>query len=499
MKVLSVDVGTTNLKVALVKVTKDGFAIDKTINMKIPPHIPEPQSYEHDPRELRDLVLRSIKTAIREGGDVDAITLSGYLFGVLALDKQGNELTNIITWVDERPRSVLNELKSYAQELYMRTGCPPLHIYALPKILWLRRVMGSKFSDISMFLDMKAYLMKVLTGMAITDYSSASGTFQLLNIHSLRWDSRALELAGIDEKMLPELEEGTKVLEMRKEVAEYAGLREPAKVVLGLFDGASMILGFTLLESNRAVVNMGTSAMLRTVIDRPVVDSSPLMRFQTYYMLNGRWLSGGAINNAGIVLDWVLDSFFRDLRSSSDVVDPYRALLETLPEEPSDIIFVPLILSERLPFLSAGAVIAGLKHSTSRREIAKAALEGIAMLLKLIDEALEENGIVYRDIVAGGKLAKFNVVARVLANVLGKPVSVPEIFDAVHIGNTVTVLMAIKAASRRELSELIAMYPRMEVAPDNDLVTYYRELYRRFKELALSTNRAANTQEIPRQ
>ncbi len=43
--------------------------------------------------------------------------------------------------------------------------------------------------------DAKAYLVHELAGEFVTDLSSALGTYQLLNVRSLRWDGFLLGLA----------------------------------------------------------------------------------------------------------------------------------------------------------------------------------------------------------------------------------------------------------------------------------------------------------------
>ena len=53
---------------------------------------------------------------------------------------------------------------------------------------------------------------------------------------------------------------------------------------------------------------VATSGAVRSVVDHPVTDG-PLARTWCYYLAEGRWVAGAAINNAGIVLAWLRDQW----------------------------------------------------------------------------------------------------------------------------------------------------------------------------------------------
>ncbi|HIE56519.1 MAG TPA: hypothetical protein EYP90_15345, partial [Chromatiaceae bacterium] len=121
VRILSVDVGTTNVKAAVVSET---LSVARQVNVSLPSESPGPGLHEHSPKALRDAMLRAMRAAVRGVGGVDAIALTSYLFGVMAIDRRGTPLTNMVTWLDERALAVLGEVEGVAAELYLRTGCP---------------------------------------------------------------------------------------------------------------------------------------------------------------------------------------------------------------------------------------------------------------------------------------------------------------------------------------------------------------------------------------
>ncbi len=324
-----------------------------------------------------------------------------------------------------------------------------------------------------MVADAKAYLVHELAGEFVTDLSSASGTYQLLNVRSLRWDGFLLGLAQIDEGMLPALEEATYTLRLRSEVSKEVGVSEPPALVLGLYDGGSMVLALTGLERGVAAVNLGTSAMVRVVSTEPILDDPRYMRLQTYYLLHGTWAPGGAVNNAGVVFEWL---------GRLLAIDDVYALLSSLRyERPPRPIFVPLLLGERIPLLRARGTLLNLTYDTSPRELVEAAAEGIALMLAVVGEALEDRGLGFDLMVAGGGLARYEYVLQVLANVFGRAVVRARDVDAVHVGNAILGVSAIDGVHSGRVASSLAEAVRGPTYPPRDTEVFRRrfELFKR--------------------
>jgi len=487
LRVLSVDVGTSFIKAALVEVDDELRVLDYT-NVQVETRSPEPLAYEHDPHEVVGSTVRLLKHYSRF--DPDVVSLSTYLFGFVAVDEEMKPLTGILTWQDERAAVALQQLKPYAQELYRRTGCPPLHIYTLPKLLWLRERRRDVFERARAFLDAKSFLISALAGELVTDLSTASGTYQMLNIHSLRWDDLALEVAGVDESSLPRLAEGDTLVAPRGKLASEAGL-EGVHLALGVYDGGSMVFGLTGGRGDVAVVNLGTSAMIRTTSSSPLVDPSPLMRFQTYYLLRGTWLSGGAVNNGAVAVDYVLRLLYGSAdRTTYEGV--FSELSRRVATEPR-VLSVPLIFPERLPFVSSSRrmTLTGLALEVDRVDVVRAVIEGVLMLLALIAEAVGSCGVRYGEVRVGGKLSQYYFVRYVLSNLLRARVLYPRVPDAVHVGNSLLALRATGTSEREVQHILENLISAAEVVePSPEAVEVYRGLFREFVDLVSRVYRA---------
>lgn len=477
LRIISIDLGTTNIKGAFIEFSDSSMNVNivEQVNIK-QRHIEDKAGgiYEHDPRYILNNIENIIRHLSFSHGKPDAVVFSSYLFSALFMTSMGEYRSNIITWVDERSRVVLDEISRYGVELYRRTGCPPLHIYSLPKILYFKKIYPLIISNNCYILDSKSFLMNYFVGYPVTDYSTASGTYQLLNIHKLHWDDLALEVAGIDEKQLPILREGDFSDYMRTDIVLKTGTAEKTPVVLGLYDGAAMIYGLTGGRDRIAVVNIGTSGMIRSVSNTPVIDESGYMRFQTYYFYRNTWIPGGGINNAGIVLNYIADllgtnieNIVKNLEEYSSEVYRDEKMLEDAPY------VIPLLYNERIPHLSGmGLNIIGLKPTTRLNSLLGSIIEGIVFLLSLFTESLEENNIVFNEVRLAGKIASIQLTPLMISNILSKPVKYTDIPDVSHIGNALIVLSSLNYTSRKNIEELIENnYIKHGVNPSPGLAT----------------------------
>lgn len=478
MKIISIDVGTSKIKGAFIKLNeKENFNIVELVEVSHQIVKSVPESHEHSP----NIVLSSIKSIIKhlnKHGKPDILIFSSYLFALTLANDKGEYVSNIITWLDERPKRVLDILKPFAKELYKRTGAPPIHIFSLPKILFLRKYNPDLISKAKYFLDLKSMITLHFIGYPLTDYSTASGTYQMLNISTLRWDDLALELTGLDDSMLPKLVEGDYVEEIKSSIAHELNIDEKTHIVLGFYDGGSMIYALTKGVGSIAVANIGTSAMIRVVHKAPLIDDLDKMRFNTYYFYRGTWIPGVTTSNAGIVLDHLARMLNIKPEKAFDILSS-MGLEHLLTKKPRPYI-LPLLYPERIPTIGKdlGLSILGIKtFNYGAEELLLSALEGIILLLSIFVEALEEKGIDFVELRIGGGVTTIPLTSIILASTLAKPVSCLSTPHVTHVGNLAiaadTLSPSLGNIIREHIEYTIA---KNRVEPHKNLAEFYNEV-----------------------
>ena len=477
---LIIDVGTTNVKVGAVN--PDGEVVARE-SAPTPSLHPERGAFEHDPEELLRVISelsRAVAGPRRES--IAFLGLSGYQFGFLPLDADGEPLTGMMTLLDDRPKRVMEHIRTTfpVEEIYQRTGCPPLFTYTLSKLVWLQQELPDVFAQADRFADLKGFLLERMTGQFVTEPSIASAT-QLLNIHESDWDDEILGHVGIDRSHLPRVVPAEQFIgELTTEAAEALGLPHDTPVLPGLYDGGAMILGMGGLGEKVAVCNLGTTAMVRGAASEPLLDDPAQMRLQTYALMDGRWAVGGAINNAGVALQW-----YRDKLNPNASYDELIARAETIEPGAEGLFCLPFLTGERDPRIgdAASGAFFGMKEFHTGAHLARSVLEGVAYGLRMVQDAVRENGLHYDRMRIGGSGARSDLWAAIVASALEVPIERTRTPDAALVGTSMLGFTAL--GTHADLGDAAdAMVAVGECFhPADDLVDTYRRGYDFFQSL----------------
>ena len=480
---LIIDVGTTSVKVGVVD---SGGEILARESRDTTPMRPERGAYEHDPDELlQNISELSREVARPHRAAIDFVGLSGYQFGLLPLDENGRPLTGIMTLLDDRPKAVIDRVRSEfpTDEIFRRTGCPPLFTYTFSKLLWLQQEKPDLFKQATRFADLKGFLMEKWTGRFATEPSMASAT-QLLNIHDADWDDEILEWLGIDRSYLPEVVPGDQFCgALTAEAAEALGLEADTPVLPGLYDGGAMILGMGGLGDDIAVCNLGTTAMFRGVAKSPLLDDSSKMRLQTYALMPGYWVVGGALNNAGVALRWYRDTLNPDA-SYEEIMEQAEQVLPGA----AGLFCLPFLTGERDPRIGelASEVLFGLKEFHGQPHIARSILEGVAYALNMVREAAAENDFHPKLLRIGGSGAQSDLWATILANVLNIPVERMHTPDAALIGVSILGFSALSTYDTIQTAAEHMVQADQQFLPSPPMVETYQRGYEFYITLVAS-------------
>jgi len=138
-----------------------------------------------------------------------------------------------------------------------------------------------------------------------------------------------------------------------------------------------------------------------------------------------------------------------------------------------------------------GGVTLGWNLSHSAQDELFAAIEGTAFHTRIIFERMAAHGVpIDRVINAGGIPQKNAVLNRVYANILNKPVLVPD-SDVTSLGSAIFAALAARAFPNLEeaQAELCPKYRVIE--PDPNAVRVYEDLFPLYRELYFAFGRAA--------
>jgi gluconokinase len=437
--IISIELGTNAIRVF-------AFDLNGTIIGSMKGHFPTfhtgPDYSEQDPEQMFITMLYVLKNLLNEKihpqkYKVVRICFSASMHSVLAIDKNGVPLGNAITWADNRAKKEAEELKKSARGklIYTATGTPIHPMSPLLKIAWIKNNDKDRFEQTSKFLSLKSYIIHQLTGEYLIDYSLASAT-GLLNIHQVKWESDALDYAGINTTMLPDLapvfaSAGT----LKKAFQNSLGLPASTKIIIGSSDGCMATLGAGVWDEGKATISIEDSGAVRVVGKQVLQDEQ--QRFFNYLLTENCYVSGGPTNNGGIIFEWFARQF-GDFKTPFDVDQSMEELITEASKVAvgSDgLLFLPYLLGERAPIWNANArgMFFGLNIKHERQHFIRATIEGILYEIYSIGKIVEERRSI-NSLSINGSFATIPFCTQIIADIFNKPVSLRQNYHSVGLG-----------------------------------------------------------------
>ncbi|WP_160712008.1 gluconokinase [Chitinophaga solisilvae] len=473
--IIGTDIGTGSAKTIRLGVYSG--AVLGSFQQAYPTLHPAPGYAEQDPEAL----LAAVKAGIREmaaaaGGPPLAIALSSAMHSIMAVAGDDTALTPLIIWADNRSEIQALALRDTPEgiNIYRQTGTPVHAMSPLCKIRWLREQQPALFAQAAMFPGIKEYILHHFFGHYITDHSIASAT-GLFNIATRQWSDEALTAAGIRAHQLPAPVPATHILTgLKPAVAAELGIPADTPFIVGGSDGCLAQLGSNALDTGHATITIGTSSAMRMAGLQPVTDAE--RRLFTYLLTDDIYITGGASNNGGVLLQWLVRDFLKQ------PLDNLQSLISAgLQAEAGTLICLPYLQGERAPIWNSHATAAfiGIQPQHSTEHFMRAALEGICYALRSIRDPLAATaGAIHKISVSGGFTASPGWI-QLLADVFGQSMHVRQQQDASAIG---AVMLAAEALKLPPIAGLQHQHEKI-YTPDMDRHVVYNQRYERFIRL----------------
>jgi xylulokinase len=408
-------------------------------------HAPHPDGTEVDPSEWWD----ALQIAIADAGglaDVTAMSIAAQQHGLVALDAQGEVIRPALLWNDTRSAQAAADLTDEvgAAEYARRTGLVPVASFTAAKVRWVADAepdAAQRIAAIALPHDWLTWRMRgygpegesplgpVLTEL-VTDRSDASGTAYFDSVAD-EYDrdllSRALR-RDADDVILP------RVLAAADTVIGATGMLFAA----GAGDNAAAGLGLGAVRGD-VVVSIGTSGTVFAVTDVPSSDASGTVA--GFADASGHYLPIVTTLNAARVLDRTAALLGVDHHELSELA---------LAAEPGadGLVLQPWFDGERTPNRpDATATLFGMTlGSTTRENLARAAVEGVLCSLAAGFDAIRAQGVTAERILLIGGAAQSEAVASIAAQVFEAPVVVPAPGEYVALGAAVQAAWALTGA-----------------------------------------------------
>lgn len=477
MNLISVDLGTTNIKTAV---------YDQTLQML---HLlSEPVTYqksgdfvEFDAEQYFSMVLSMIQKAAAcgwqsNGKKAAQIVLTGQAESLILLDQNHRPVCPGISWMDMRSLEECSELSAAFSRTccYHTTGQPELiPTWPITKILWIKKHRPDLFQKTAHYLLLKDYIIFRLCGHMVGEHSIYCFSHYFDITKRCYW-KEILDYCEVKEGQLPRLmPSGSIAGRLQKElVLEGTGLDTDTKINTGTLDHFAGMIGAGAIHKGQVSESAGTVLSLATFTDAPVFDSGKLPNycgpFPNSYVLLPVCESGG------FSMEWFKNQFLQDVS--------YPQLNEILRSRSSrtPLIFLPYLTGVNAPDYNenASGVFLGLRSYHDRYDLALAVMQGVACMLRKNLECLKQSGIRIEKIISAGGGARSPIWTQLKADISGYTIEVPADAEAPCLG--AAILSAVQEGYFSSCDEAVAACTSVghRYAPSNDPA--FEQTYRLF-------------------
>lgn len=402
--IITVDVGTMSMRTAVYDTTGSEL-FQSSFEYQA---IFLPQSLvEQDPSDWK----RALEFTLSEVGSyvvtskisVSAISVTSQRASVFPVDASGNPLFNAVTWQDKRSLEFAQQLveEISLESIYQKTGLRANPYFSLPKMMWFKQKKADIYRRTHKLIGVQDYIIYLLTNQFKTDWTQAARTM-LLNISTFEWDQEMLDVSGMDEALLCDLQPpGSIAGGLTSELAMLSGLSEGIPVIMAGGDQQSAALALNNLVPRKAVANTGTGSFVIAYSDHPVFDQKCRVLCSAS-AVPGKWIIEAGIFNTGSIYRWFRNQFYSGEEANYAYMNDEA---EHSPVGANGVIMIPHFEGSAAPFWNpyAKGLFFNLSLGSKRGDLARSVFEGIALEIveniRLLEAAYENIDTVS---VAGG-------------------------------------------------------------------------------------------------
>ncbi len=413
-------------------------------------------------KEFTEITKYLLEKSSVSPSTIRGIGITGFVPGLIALDRDGKVLRPAIMHTDIRAGSQLRAINT-------ALGVEISHGFLMPKLLWVKEHEAGIYNSIYKVLVPHSYIVKKLTGKYSCDRDTATIFGGVYDHKSRQWSNEICRKLDVPVSILPEIYDADSIAgKIEAEAAELTGLAEGTPVIAGTGDTFAAILGCGAVLPGDMMIYLGTSGT-QLFIDGNLEDFTAGPHFGS-----GKAEFTGRIVSCGDSMQ-----HYRDILGFTDWTELDRAALGIDPGSGGLFIF-PHMKQKSADETSPGDLetIFGLETSHSPWHIYRAVMEGIAANLKT--SFSDYRSRVGRLILSGG-----GARSRVFRDIVGAMLNMELYYNPLGDGAIGVALLAahtVTGASLLEASSEISGSAGKEM-PCRETAKTYQSYYSRYVRL----------------
>jgi len=494
---MGIDLGSTSLKAVIYDLKGNLVASGSRPTERHNPYPDHPEWTVWQPEQIWGGTAAAIKDAVSQLSDphqIKGVAVTGMGMDGVPVDVDGDWLYPFISWHDPRTAPQLQwwEENIGAEKTFSIGGNTLWRFNTALRLLWMAEHEPEILARTDKWLLIEDFLNFMLCGRRATDYTMASCTL-LFDQRRLDWSDEILASAGIERRLLCDAyPSGTPLGEVSQEAAEASGLPAGTPVVLGGHDYLCGALPVGAFKPGVVLDVTGTWEIILTAIPEPVLTPTVQKTGMTVEAHVARdmfaaW--GGAV--AADMVEWYrrecgFEAKHRAQEEGGEEWDYLIAEAAAAPAGARGAMFLPHMSAAGCPVVDArslGAFV-GLSNFVTKGDMLRAIIEGLDYQFLDIVNAMERGLETKPDrFVAVGGAVRNKFWMQNKADVVGRPIEVPDVEEATPLGAAILAGIGV-GLYEDEQDAFEHVYKSGDTyEPDPELAASYAEWFQVYKQL----------------
>ncbi len=443
--VLSLDIGSSSIRAALydhdaVIVPGTSAKIDHRFTAT-----PDGGS-EIDADEAFARVVTAIDTVLdkakKQKGGIAYVVSCSLMHSLVGVDAKGRPTTKVFGWADTCSGKFTDVLRKRFNEpkMHDRTGTRFHSSYWTAKLLWQRSAFPEVFAKTAKWLALSDYVAFKLSGEPVTSLSMGSGS-GIFDIRNCDWDAELLKFLKLKPTNLPAIADSdATTFKLNKTFAKRWPRLANAQWFPSIADGIADNIGAGCVAPSKAALMVGTSGAMRVAYagEPPAKIPDGLW---CYRIDRKRVILGGALSDGGGLYRWLKDNLKLPKDAETEISRRGAAA--------HGLTFQPFLAGERSTGYheSATGAVLGLRSSTDSIDILQAAMESVAYRFAEVFDQLNTVVKIKQIVASGGALRDSPVWTQIIADVLGRDLTMSGASESSSRG---AVLLALESIGNIE-------------------------------------------------
>ncbi len=473
---MGIDLGTTGVKTIVVNENGETVAFSSSSFFY---DVPSLGYAEQDPEVWWKETVASVQKISKKinVNEIQAISYSGQMHGLVPLDNAGNVVRNAILHCDQRSmkqQTMIND--KFSNNGFSKiTYNPAFPGFQLLSLSWLRDNEPKNYERIKYVVCPKDYIRYRMCGEIGVEATDASGTLAF-DIIKNTWSEEIFSKLKIHQDMFPkEIHKSTdKAGQLTQKAADLLGLKVGTLIIYGGGDQPIQLIGSGAYNPGQMTITVGSSAQVAAITDHPVFN--PLMNTHTFKTVNDdRWFCMGGILSGGAALNWFRSTFTPDKNYQE-----LDTMIRKTKACSNGLVFFPCLAGERTPYLDSltRGIFLGMSYFHTIGHFARAVEEGVAFAIKNSIELLTQMGCGGSKIIASGGATKSKTWLQIQSDIYGRELYLTQSQEQSALG--AAIVAGLGAGIFKDIPEAcsqIVRYQDTVIIPDMKKNAIYNEFY----------------------